>query len=393
MKILLVLYMYVIQFISIVLIGRDFMIKKLSTFAIGIAIALGITMSGKIDQASASAFKLDGEPKVAMIYFSEVNDGGWTQALYEARERMEAELGMEITWVEKVPEVASQFINAAERLIRRGHNVIIGGAFGHSDAIKTMSEKHPNVAFLNPAGTTNGPNLNGFYGRTYESQYLCGIAAGGLTKTNKIGFVAANPFGLVNWTVNAYLLGARQVNPDVTLNVVYTGSWNDPVKERSAAQALVEQGIDVIGQHVDTPTPQVVAQENGIFGTGHHRDMREFADQATQCSSIWVWDRYLAPTIKSIAAGTWNPSERPYGDFVHISSGGTDISCCGDKIPADVAAKIESERQALLNGKHVFEGPIYDQEGNLRVKAGETPGDGDLWGMDYLIQGVIGQLN
>lgn len=369
------------------------MIKRLAALAMTTVFAVGVAISAQTNSASAEPLKLDGEPKIAMIYFSEVNDGGWTQALVEARQRMEAELGMEITWVEKIPEVASQVTNAADRLIRRGHNVIIGGAFGHSDAFKTLSEKYPNVAFLNPAGTTNGPNLNGFYGRTYESQYLCGIAAGGLTKTNKIGFVAANPFGLVNWTVNAYLLGARQVNPDVTLNVVYTGSWNDPVKERAAAQALVEQGVDVIGQHVDTPTPQVVAQENGIHGTGHHRDMREYAAEGTQCSSVWVWDRYLTPTIKSIIAGTWDPSTRPYGDFVHISSGGTDIACCGDKVPADVVAKIKSERQALIDGKHVFEGPIYDQEGNVRIKAGETPGDGDLWGMDYLVQGVVGQLN
>jgi len=367
--------------------------KWFATIAMFAIAVIGLSTLSLSNMAKAEPHKLDGEPKVAMIYFSEINDGGWTEALVEARQRMEAELGIEITWVEKIPEVASQVINAADRLIRRGHNIIIGGAFGHSDAFKTLSEKYPNVAFLNPAGTTNGSNLNGFYGRTYESQYLCGIAAGGLTKSNKIGFVAANPFGLVNWTVNGYLLGARKVNPDVTLHVVYTGSWNDPVKERAAAQALVEQGIDVIGQHVDTPTPQVVAEENGIYGTGHHRDMTQYAPKATQCSSLWVWDRYLAPTIKSIIAGTWDPSTRPYGDFVHIKSGGTDITCCGDNVPSDVAATVMAERQALIDGKHVFEGPIYDQEGNIRIKAGETPSDGDLWGMDYLIEGVVGQLN
>jgi basic membrane protein A len=369
------------------------MIKRLVALAMTTAVAVGIALSGQTNSASAEPFKLDGDAKIAWIFFSEVNDGGWTQALQESRVRMEADLGMKITWVEKIPEVTSQVTNAADRLISRGHNIIIGGAFGHSDAFKALSEKYPDVAFLNPAGTTNGDNLNGFYGRTYESQYLCGLAAGGLTKTNKIGFVAANPFGLVNWTVNAYLLGARQVNPDVTLHVVYTGAWNNPIKERAAAQALVEQGVDVIGQHVDTPTPQVVAQENGIHGTGHHRDMSEFADKATQCSSVWVWDRYLTPVVKSIIAGTWDPSTRPYGDFIAIKNGGTDIACCGDMVPADVVAKIQSERQAIIDGKHVFTGPIRDQAGTIRVKAGETLDDGSLWGMDYLVEGVVGQLN
>jgi len=211
-----------------------------------------------------------------------------------------------------------------------------------------------------------------------------------MTKSGKIGFVAAHPLGLVNWTINAYLLGARQFRPDATLTVVFTGAWYDPVKERSAAQALVEQGIDVIGQHVDTPTPQVVAQENGIYGTGHHRDMAEYAHKATMCSSVWVWDRYLTPLIKKISAGGWKTSA--WGDFIGIKDGGTEIAL-SPSLPQEVVDKVMAEREAIVNGKHVFTGPIVDQDGKERVAAGETPGDGDLWGMDYLIKGVIGKLN
>ena len=141
--------------------------KWLVALAMTATIAVGIAFSGQSNSASAEPFKLNGDPKIAWIYFSEMNDGGWTQAIHEARQRMEADLGMKITWVEKIPEIASQVTYAADRLIQRGHNIIIGGAFGHSDAFKTLSEKYPDLAFLNPAGTTNGPNLNGFYGRTY----------------------------------------------------------------------------------------------------------------------------------------------------------------------------------------------------------------------------------
>lgn len=365
------------------------MIKHIAVLAVAAVAVIAVTVSSLVPSASAEPFKLKGEANPVWIYYSEINDGGWTQAFDEARQRMEAELGIKMPYVDKVPEVTSEVKAAVDRLIRRGHNIVIASAFGYSDALKELSESYPDVAFLNAAGTTNGPNLQSFFGRTYESQYLCGVVAGGLTKSNKIGYVAAHPFGLVNWTVNAYLLGARQVSPDVTLHVVYTNSWNDAVKERISAVALVEQGVDVIGQHVNSPTAQLVAQENGIFATGFHRDMREFAE-ATQCSSIWVWDRYLTPTLKDIIAGTWDPSSRPYGDFVSIADGGTDVACCGDAVPADIAAKIESERAAFANGKHVFEGPLYDQEGTLRVEEGEVPSDGDLWGMDWLLQGVVG---
>ena len=339
----------------------------------------------------ANAFSLDGDAKPAFIFFNVVNDGGWVQAFDEARKRMEKDLGMKLPYVEKVPEVATEIRPAVKKFIKRGHNVIVGTAFGYSDTFLELAEEYPNVAFLNAAGTTNNEkNLVSYYGRTYESQYLCGMVAGAMTKTNKIGFVAANPFGLVNWTVNAYLLGARQMNPDVTLSVVYTGAWYDPVKERASAEALAEQGIDVIGQHVDSPTPNVVAKEKGILGTGHHRDMSEFAGDSSVCSSVWVWDKYLTPTLKSISAGSWKPGA--WGDFLSIKAGGTDI-VLGDNVPQSVKDKVMSERQALIDGKHVFAGPIKDNSGKIRVAAGEVADDGALWAMDYLVEGVNGNLN
>ncbi len=333
-------------------------------------------------------FKLKGDPKPAMIIFSQKNDGGWSQALDEARQKIETELGIKIPVVENVPENATAIKPAVELFIDRGANIILGSAFGYSDTFKELAEKYKDVVFLNPAGTTNGENLMSYYGRTYESQYLCGMAAGAASKSGKLGFVAANPFGLVNWTVNAYAMGARQMNPDATVTVVFTGAWNDPVKERAAAEALVEQGIDVIGQHVDTPTPQIVAKEKGIYGTGHHRDLSEFSS-ATQCSSVWVWDRFLVPEIQKIKAGDWQ--SQPYGAFLSIAQGGTDIACCGDAVSADDKAKIMAERKAVMEGKHVFAGPLKDREGKMRVAEGEVLGDGDLWGMDWFVDGVISQ--
>ncbi|MBB4652070.1 basic membrane lipoprotein Med (substrate-binding protein (PBP1-ABC) superfamily) [Aminobacter niigataensis] len=337
-----------------------------------------------------AAFKLSGPAKIALVIFTNKNDGGWSQALDEARQRMEKEMGVSIPVIENVPENATAVRPAVELLIQRGYNVIIGSAFGYSDTFKELAAKYPEVAFLNPAGTTNGPNLESFYGRTYESQYLCGMAAAGASKSGKLGFVAANPFGLVNWTVNAYAMGARQVNPNATVTVVFTGAWNDPVKERAAAEALTEQGIDVIGQHVDTPAVQLVAQEKGIYSTGHHRDLAEFAPKATQCSSVWVWDRFLVPEIKKIEAGNWEPG--PYGAFLSIKEGGTDVSCCGDAVAQAVADKVVAARQAIVDGKlQVYAGPLKDRDGKERVPAGAVLSDADLWAMDWYVPGVVSQ--
>jgi len=339
-------------------------------------------------QLASAQFAAEGGANPAVILYGPTSDGGWSQSIDEARRIVEAELGMRIPQAEEVPETATAIRPAAELFIDRGANIIIGSAFGYSDTFLELSEQHPEILFINPAGNTNGPNLKSVYGRTYQSQYLCGMVAGGLTESGRIGFVAANPFPLVNWTISAYLLGARVVNPDVELSVVFTGSWGDPVKERAATEALIEQGVDVIGQHVDTPTPQIVAAEAGIFSTGHHRDLSEFSD-ATQCSSIWTWDAFLIPEIQAATAGEWDAE--PFGAFLGIADGGTDIACCGDAVSEELEAQVMAARDAIIAGDlKIFAGPLVDRTGTERVAAGETLSDGELWAMDWYVLGVTG---
>jgi basic membrane lipoprotein Med (substrate-binding protein (PBP1-ABC) superfamily) len=339
--------------------------------------------------AADDGFKLKGAPKPAFIYYDQKNDGGWTQSFDEARRRMQVALGIKIPYVENISEEDVQVKQAAEKFIQRGFNIIIGTSFGYSDAFKALSQKYPDVAFLNASGTTNGRNLESFYGRTYESHYLCGMVAASMSKTGHLGFVAAHPFGVVNWVVNGYELGARLVNPKATLNTIFIGTWGDPVKERAATEALIDHGADVIGEHVNTPTPQIVAQERGVLGTGHHRDMSEFAPKATVCSAVWVWDQFLTPEIKKIASGHWQPA--PYGAFLGIKDGGTDIALNKALVPPAVAKKVMAERQAIIEGKQIFAGPLKDREGKLRVPAGTTLSDADLWKMDWYVAGVISQ--
>ncbi|MEJ6785144.1 BMP family ABC transporter substrate-binding protein [Aminobacter sp. Piv2-1] len=354
---------------------------------------LAVAACALVTVASASAqaaFKLAGPPKVAMIMYSPKDDKAWSEAFENARKKMESDLGIKIALVENIPENATAVRPAVELLISKGVNIIIGTAFGYSDAFKELAEKYPDVAFLNGAGTTNGPNLESFYGRTYESQYLCGMAAGAASKTGKIGYVAPNPFGLVNWAINAFAMGAQQMNPKATVTVIYTGSWNDVVKERSAAVALAEQGMDVLGQHGATTATQMVAQERGIYATGHHLDLSSLTPKTMLCTSSWVWDRLLSPIVADIEKGAWKPNE--YGFFASIKDGGTDISCCGPGVPADAAAKIQAERQAIIDGtKKVYAGPLKDRDGKERIPAGAVLNDADLWAMDWYVPGVVSQ--
>ena len=351
------------------------------------AAALVAAALAGVTAAHADGFSLKGPPKVAFIYYAQKDDGGWQQAFEEARVKLDGALGQKIPIVENVPDSEAQIRAAAELYMQRGFNVILGTSFGYSDTFTALAEKYPDVAFLNASGTTNGPNLQSYYGRSYESHYLCGMIAGAMSKTGKIGFVAAHPLGVVNWVVNGYALGARKMNPKATVTTVFTGSWADPVKERAAAQALVGQGVDVIGEHVNGPTPELVAQEHGLLSTAHHRDKTEYAPKANICSAVWVWDRYLVPEIKKVAAGGWKT--QPYGAFISMKDGGTDVVCCSAIVPKEVVDKMMAERKAILEGKHVFAGPLTDVEGKERVAAGQVLSDADLWKMDWFVPGVV----
>lgn len=362
-------------------------IADLGGLAATAAIGLGLVTS---QPAAADGFKLDGPPKVAMVFTGLHRDGGWDQVFDDARVKLEKAMNIKIAYVENVKEETGQFLPPVGKLIERGYNIIIATSFGYSDAVKEAAQKYPKVAFLNGSGTTNGPNLVSFYPRTYEGHYLCGMVAGAMTKTGKLGFVSPFPFGVVNWTVNAYLLGARTIKPDATVTAVVTGAWDDPAKERGVAAALIDQGADVIDQHTVSPTPQIVAQERGVYGVGSQLDMREAAPKATLCSTIYTWDRYLEPQINKIIAGNWTPSA--WGDFVTMKDGGSDIACCNAVVPKDVVAKVEKARDDMMAGKlQVFAGPIKDVAGTVRVEEGKVIGDGDLWKMDWFIPGVTMQ--
>jgi basic membrane lipoprotein Med (substrate-binding protein (PBP1-ABC) superfamily) len=351
-------------------------------------VAASVALFTAYGSATAEPFGVEGGIKPAFVLYGAKNDGGWSQALDEARSRLEQKLGISIPAVESIPESAAAVRPAVELFIDRGANIIVGSSFGYSDTFLELAKEYPNVAFINPAGTTNARNLQSVYGRTYQSHYLCGMVAGALSKSGKLGFVGSNSFGLINWTANAFALGAQRSNPNATVTVVFTGAWYDPVKERAAAEAMVEQGIDVLDQHVDSPTPQIVAQEKGIYGTGHHRDLSEFST-ATQCSSIWVWDKFLEPIFKQIGDGTWETN--PYGAFPGIKEGGTDIACCGSAVSDDLKAKVMAARDELIGGREIFAGPLKDRDGKERVPAGQVLSDADLWNMDWFVPGVISQ--
>ncbi len=354
-----------------------------------LASALALAVSLPIP---ATAVEIDGPPKIAFIYAATARDGGWNEALDNARMAVEQELGVDIAVVESIPEEATALNNAIDLFVGRGFNVIVATGYGYSEGVLEAAAKYPDVAFMNASGATNADNLEGFYVRSYEAWYLAGMAAAGVSDTGTIGILGGYPVGVVNWDVNAFALGAQAVNPEIETIVVYTNSWWDPVKEGEVAKAMLDQGADVIGNNLSSAAPFIAAEEAGAKSIGFQLDMSQHAPTGHVTSVKFNWDQYLVPTIAAIADGTWEPNE--WGAFPSMSDGVVSLVPLADSVPAEVKAMIEEKAAAITSGEFSpFDGPIMAQDGTVKVAAGERLDDGGLWGMDFLVEGTTGTLN
>jgi basic membrane protein A len=358
--------------------------------AIVLAVALFLVMSagcnrGRSDEKSAQD---SGKMKVGFVYVGPVGDAGWTYAHDAARKSLEKKLSyVETSFIESVPE-GSDATRVISRFAGGGFSLIFTTSFGYQDATIETASRFPKVVFEHCSGYRTAPNVGTYFGRMEEPRYLSGLIAGKMTKSKKIGFVAAHPIPEVIRGINAFTLGVREINSHAKVHVVWTQTWYDPGKEREATEGLLDTGCDVIAQHQDTPAPMQAAQERGAYGIGYNCDMRSFAPKACLTSPVWNWAPYYEKVAKAVHEGTWK-SEKYYGG---IKDGVVDLSPMSHLVPTEVQKIVKARRKAIIDGSFVvFKGPVKDQVGKVRIPAGTVPDVDHLLNMKYFVEGVSGK--
>lgn len=327
--------------------------------------------------------------KIAFVYVGPVGDAGWTFAHDNARKDMEKELNfVETTYMENVPEGAD-----AERVFTKlcegGYKVIFGTSFGYMDAMENVSKRYPDVVFEHCSGYKTGPGLGTYFGKIEQARYLSGLVAGNMTKSNKIGFVAAHPIPEVIRGINAFTIGVRKVNPKATVHVVWTYTWYDPGKEKEAAQSLLDTGVDVITQHQDTPAPLQAAEAKGVYAIGYNSDMASFAPRAFLTAPIWNWKPFYIKVAKEVKEGKWKSSSY----LGNMKDDIVDLAPMTELVPDKVKQFVEKEKKDIIDGKYdLFQGPLKDQEGKERLKEGEKLSDKDFLEMNWFVEGVSGTI-
>ncbi|MBB1278173.1 BMP family ABC transporter substrate-binding protein [Pseudoalteromonas sp. SR43-3] len=353
--------------------------KKLIT-ALGVALSLGI---------SASAIAKDSV-KVGFVYVSPIGEAGWTYTHDSSRHYLEEKFGdkIETTFVESVPEGAD-----AERVItqlaKSGHDLIFTTSFGYMNPTLKVAKRFPNVKFEHATGYKRAKNVSTYFDRIYEGRYLTGVIAGHMSKTDSIGYIAAFPIPEVIRGINAFTLGLRSVKPNAKVKVVWVNSWFDPGKEREAADSLIDQGVDIITQHTDSPAPLQAAQAAGIYAIGYHSDMSVYGKKAHLTAAVHHWDEFYAERVQQVLDDKWQSQDIWKG----IGSGMTRLAPLSKDIPSDVVSEVNAISEKIGKGEfHPFTGPIKNQQGELIIDAGKTIDDKTLLGMDFYVEGVEGQL-
>jgi simple sugar transport system substrate-binding protein len=328
--------------------------------------------------------------KVAFVYLGPVGDGGWTYQHELGRQAVEKAFGdrVKLSYVENVPETAD-----AERVIRQlaaaGNQLIFTTSFGYMEPTLKVARLFPKVHFEHATGYKTAANVSCYQARFYEGAYLLGIIAGRMTKTNTLGWVGSFPIPEVVRNVDAFTLGARSVNPKVRTKVIWVDTWYDPAKERQAAETLVAQGADVLGQNTDSPAALQVAQEKGVYGFGWDSDMVRYAPKAHLTANMENWGAYYVKRVQDQLDGNWKPENTRWGftqDLVRLAE-------YNKAIPADLVALVEDRKKAISEGRlFVFSGPIRDPSGAIRVAAGTQLPEDQLWSLNWYVEGIEGKL-
>jgi basic membrane protein A len=371
-------------------------VTRRGLIAFSVLAAPGVSLlrfGGAAAQDATPAAGGDTPMKVAFVYVGPIGDGGWTFAHDQGRLALaEAFPNVETVYQESVPENPAD----AERVIRQfaqdGANLVITSSFGYMDPTINVAKDFPEVQFIHISGFKRADNVSTGFGKIEEPRYVSGMVAGKMTKSNMLGYVAAFPIPEVIRGLNAFTLGVRKTNPDAKVKVVWTNTWFDPQKERQAAEALLDEGADVIAQHQDTPGPQQAAQDRGAFSVGYNTDMSEFAPKGVLTSAVWNWATYYEMAVQQMMDGTWESNDY-WGGW---QDGVVDLAPFGEMVPADVVTLADEEIARFKSGEAtiftIFTGPLMDNKGEEKVAAGVAMTAEELLSMMWLVEGVEGEI-
>lgn len=359
-------------------------IRLLRWFACALALPLAMQ--------TLAADKAPKEPlQIGFLYQSPISDVGWVAQHELARKQLEKEFGNRIRthYVENV-KVGADGGRVMRDMVGQGDKLLILGSFGFMTEGLKLAADEPDVKFMHASGYRTAPNFSTYDARWYEGAYVAGVLAAKVTKSKTLGYVGAVPIPVVVALVNAFTQGARSVDPSISVKVVWVNEWYDPGREREAAQALIDQGADVIGSAFqDTPAVVQLAESKGVWSIGMFSDVTRFAPNRLITSITHDWTPFMRKAVQETLAGNFKGQSYLGGLKDKVVA----LTPFNKNLPADAVALANKAEQDIIDGRLLpFAGPLKDADGKERVAKGASLPEKDILSMNWLVEGIVGKL-
>jgi basic membrane lipoprotein Med (substrate-binding protein (PBP1-ABC) superfamily) len=352
--------------------------------AAGAALLLGRGLQHPAKAAAPFARVPEDKALIAFGYVGPISDEGWTWSHEQGRLAVEAAFPrLKTIKVESIP-FSAEASRTFKRFVAEGANLIFSTTT-YGDLLLDVAVRAPNVAFLECGTPVPSGNLASYFVAHWYPSYIAGVAAGLLSKTGKLGYVASFPVPTVFAGANAFLMGARSVNPAATLQVIAIHNWFDPQGAAQAAAALIDSGADVLFGIMDDPSFLQVAEKRGVKAVTWNTDLRRYGPRAYVSSIVIDFRKYYVDQVRARLDGTWN------AESVILPMGsGVKLDAWGESVPAPVRAQADAVRQRIETGWSPFVGEIKDGKGSIRIAAGQRMTEEELDTWNWPIDGVMG---
>ncbi len=313
---------------------------------------------------------------VTLLDFGPVGDHGWTYEAHVGALEM-SKKSPYVNLSERENAAGSYAPQILREYAKDGAKLIFCHSYNFKDAIKEVAPEYPIVVFMWGGGTEKlAPNAGIYYERIYEAQYLAGIAAGNMTKTEKIAFAAALPSSQVIIGINAFAKGVALSNPDAKVYVEWIGDWYNPEKERAVAMSLISKGCDIITHWSDSDATGQTADETGTYFISFGSDVGRFSPRVYLAGAVWNWEPIMTDIVESVHNGTWD--SRPGQDWWYgLAEGGVELAPFGKMVPSNVRSFVAQKQTDIVQKKLAIFPGMSDEE---------------LKKMYYLEPNIVGEL-
>lgn len=321
--------------------------------------SVGLAGAGSADELNSAADP--SELKVALLDFGPIGDHGWTYEAHAGASRMAKELPY-VNLSERENAAGPGASKIMEEYANGGYDLVFCHSLAFRDALREVAPKYPDTIFMWGGGTEKlASNTGTYYARIYEAQYLAGMVAGGMTKTDKIAFAAALPDPEVVLGIDAFARGVAEVNSEAGVYVEWIGNWYDPEKEKQVALSLINQGCDVITYWSDSDATAEAAEGTGTYFISFGSDLGRFAPHVFLTGVVWNWEPVMADIVESVHNGTW--ASRPKQDWWYgLAEGAVELAPFSDLVPGIVRKLVDDKKEALARKEiEVFPG-MSDEE-------------------------------